>query len=151
MNNLYLEAPSYLDSIEHKSLFIGGGISNCEDWQAPLCDKLLHSTSLQLFNPRRSSFDISKIKESEIQIKWEHYYLHQADMILFWFPKTSICPITLFEYGYWLAKGKKIYLGIEKGYPRQFDLEYQTSLERDMPIYYSLDELANAIILENSN
>jgi nucleoside 2-deoxyribosyltransferase len=151
-HSLYLEAPHYkaMEEINNKSLFIGGGISGCEDWQTPLCVKLLNNTNLQLFNPRRHSFDISKLEESEIQIKWEHHYLHQADMILFWFPNTSVCPITLFEYGYWLAKGKKIYLGIEKGYVRQFDLQLQTSLEQNIIIHSSLDGLAEAIIKDNN-
>lgn len=149
-HSLYLEAPHYKsEALGHKSIFIGGGISGCEDWQTPLCVKLLNHTQLQLFNPRRNNFDISKVEESEIQIKWEHHYLNQADMILFWFPNSSVCPITLFEYGYWLAKGKKIYLGIEKGYIRQFDLEQQTALVKNSPIYYSLDSLVDAIIADN--
>lgn len=147
MSKNYIEAPCY-EYPSGTSIFIGGGISNCPDWQTPVC-KQLEDTNLVLFNPRRKNFDITDLKQSDIQIEWEHYFLNKADLLLFWFPAgQSVCPITLFEYGYWLAKGKKIFLGVESGYPREFDLLKQTQLvvgKGQTTIFNNLDDLVSAV------
>jgi hypothetical protein len=103
----------------------------------------LQHSNFQIFNPRRAvDFDFTDTTNSTIQIVWEHYYLNTADILVFWFPNTSVCPITLFEYGKWLGK-KPIYLGIEDGYSREHDLYIQTLLETGITpyIYRSIDDI----------
>lgn len=155
----YFEAPVVLEDQQLKSclnqitIFVAGGISGCPDWQLPLSYTLLNQNpNLVLFNPRRPIFDLTDRGNSEIQIEWEHFYLDFCDSILFWFPKDTLCPITLFEYGYWLAKdAKKLFVGIEPGYQREFDIRYQTQLAPNGEgivgdIVSSLDDLAQQII-----
>jgi hypothetical protein len=129
------------------SVFLAGGISNCNDWQAKAALQILNDTDWVVFNPRRYDFDINDPLQSEIQIKWEHLFLKNATQLIFWFPNTSVCPITLFEYGKWLGK-KQIHLGCEPGYIRQFDLELQTSLEIgvNLNVSTSIDDLVNSFL-----
>jgi hypothetical protein len=151
----YIEAPfgfmaHQKGELKGKSIFLGGGISNCDDWQSFSALSILSNTDLRVFNPRRFEFDIADPTQSEVQITWEFVFLNVADVLIFWFPKTSVCPITLFEYGKWLGK-KKIYLGVEPGYTRKFDLELQSQLELGHPvhIYSSISDLVTAVINDN--
>lgn len=130
----------------NNAIFIGGGISNCPDWQTELIDKL-KGLDIDFLNPRRLDFDITNSCISGEQIKWEHNYLRKANEILFWFCKETLCPITLYELGSWSMTNKKIFVGVEPGYKRLFDVELQTNLVRpDIEIVYSLGSLANQIL-----
>jgi hypothetical protein len=122
-----IQAPNYGIIENRKTLFLGGGISNCPDWQSEVV-KAFEGENITLFNPRRDDFDISKKKESKIQIKWEYKFLREAGAIMFWFPKETICPITLFELGGAIERRQPIFLGCHPDYQRRFDLEIQTSL-----------------------
>ena len=47
------------------------------------------------------------------QINWEYLALRKASYISFWFAAETLAPITLFEYGYHLAKTpEKLIVGI---------------------------------------
>lgn len=149
MTARYIEAPAAY-TLTGPSVFIAGGISNCPDWQAPLCKRLVEETGLTAINPRREDFDISKQDESRIQIEWEHQALRDATGILFWFPQETLCPITLLELGAALQWDKPLWVGCHPGYQRLFDVEIQSRLQRgpDFPIYRSLDDLAQAVIAD---
>lgn len=79
------------------SLFLAGGITNTPVWQDVVCDAL-QDLDIVVLNPRRKDWpdDPAEIKR---QIQWEYRMLRHADMIAFWFPKESVCPISLFELG----------------------------------------------------
>lgn len=144
----YFEAPEqYEPSGETATVFLAGGITDCPDWQADMV-ALLRGTDLALFNPRRFSFRDPNLASE--QIKWEFEHLRLADRILFWFPHSppSVCPISLFELGYWLAAsdGRRLAVGVEPGYVREDDVRIQTGLIRpDVPIVSTLQDLAEAI------
>jgi hypothetical protein len=105
-----------------ETLFLGGGISNCPDWQAEMV-QLLDGLPYVLLNPRRDGFDLLDPKMSVAQIEWEHLHLRDANAILFWFPSETLCPITLFEYGYWLGRPqKRLFIGVHPDYQRRTDL-----------------------------
>lgn len=144
---IYVEAPD--PEMTWPILFIAGGITGCADWQNELIN-LLDERELPLIvvNPRRENFPMGDQYEGEKQIKWEHKMLAKADIISFWFPKDTLCPITLFELGKWLHTEPLI--GTEYGYQRAMDVRVQTQLElgHDYPIYKSLDDLAKAIALK---
>jgi hypothetical protein len=72
--------------------------------------KLLKDTSLTLINPRRLDFDVENPDMEYEQIVWEHQNLEASDMISFWFPKETLCPITLFELGKYLKSNKKLFI-----------------------------------------
>lgn len=143
-----IKAPSTIDDYDQysDSLFVAGGISNCPNWQKEFVQSLKH-TDIKFYNPRRDTYAETFQKSQELeQISWEHENLKKCVAISFWFPKETLCPITLFEYGYWLHSDKQIFLGIHPEYLRKADLEIQTELsQKNIQIVYSLENLANIV------
>lgn len=126
----------------HRSVFLAGGISGCWDWQTYIT-KLIDDKKLDivLLNPRRENFDISNSKLSEEQIIWEREHLIKADIILFWFPSETMCPITLYELGFWTNSDKPLIIGCDENYQRKFDVAIQTKLSRDIVVYDGLEKM----------
>jgi len=148
----YIEAPSDITNPGalngcHKSIFLAGGITNCPDWQQEMRE-LLSDTNLTILNPRRANFPIHDKSAAYKQIKWEHKHLHLATAILFWFPEETLCPIVLYELGYWAPTTKPIFIGTHLEYARRQDVEIQTRLARPQrrTIVYQLPLLANQVI-----
>jgi hypothetical protein len=140
----YFEAPQEYTT-ERKSIFLAGGITGCPDWQQEVARKLV-DMDVALLNPRRKDFPIEDPAASEAQIKWEFTHLRQADAILFWFPKETLCPIVLYELGAWSMTKKPLFIGVEPGYKRAQDVEIQTKLARpELQIGSSLDTLCELI------
>ena len=135
-----MEGPTYIqcpqvfeeEKVNGKIIFLAGGISKCPNWQEDLKLMLFESRlpKLVIFNPRRShDFDFEK--ESEFQIKWEFDHLKRSDAVSFWFPKESVCPITLLELGTCLkSPNKTVFVGCHPEYSRKKDLYIQSSLYR---------------------
>jgi hypothetical protein len=140
----YIEAPNYERvNKEFKSVFLAGTITGARDWQAEAKEYLL--PYVNILNPRRASFDITKKDEEFIQIKWEHTYLQEADIILFWFSSETVAPITLFELGKHI--NRDIFVGVDPNYPRKSDVEIQLGLARkEIKIHYDLLELCEYVI-----
>jgi hypothetical protein len=140
----YIECPNkYLQRDKEVSIFLAGGITNCYDWQKELVG-LLSDENYVIYNPRRSNFNVEDDNLKE-QIEWEHHYLKVSDLVVFWFAPETLCPISLFEYGKILVGHRDVLLGIHPDYKRKRDLEFQTSLERDITISYNLTDLAKEI------
>lgn len=143
----YVEAPEYGKNLCFvKSIFLAGGVTGCPDWQSELIKKIQHK-DLVVYNPRRKTFDIKDKSASNVQIKWERDHLSKSDVIVFWFCKETIQPITLFELGkYAFSWEHEIIVGVELGYPREVDVVTQLTLEMpEIIIYRTLDELAAVI------
>jgi hypothetical protein len=139
----YIEAPN---EDRWRSLFLAGGITDTVDWQSVVY-QFLQDLDIVILNPRRSSFDLSKREESVRQIEWEYRQLRKSDECLFYFPETSICPITLFELGSQLGMaGKRIFVGTHPEYSRRMDIEIQTSLIRpEIKVASGLSELIDQV------
>ena len=114
------------------SVFIAGGISNCPNWQAETVS-LTNRDLYDVINPRREGGFDRTGDTAEEQITWEHRALGLVDSCIFWFPKETLCPITLFELGVMLqraARGNvRLAIGWHPEYQRAFDLRVQISLE----------------------
>jgi hypothetical protein len=83
---------------------------------------------------------------SEHQIRWEYGRIRNADVMSFWFPKETLCPITLFELGAALERGKPLAVGSHPDYPRKLDIEIQIPLRRqEVKISHSLEKHAKEI------
>jgi hypothetical protein len=143
---------------EDISVFIAGGISNCYDWQSEYIlnfkkMNIFGDKNIIMFNPRRYDFDITNKVMEEEQIRWEFNKLHKADIISFWFPKETVCPITLYELGYWIDKENvSIIIGCDPMYSRKNDVEIQTALAGyTKKIHTSIDELVDATAKEILN
>jgi hypothetical protein len=142
----YIECPEEYFGNE-PSLFIAGGISNCPDWQKYFAE-LLKNEKIVLLNPRRTIFPKDN---DEKQIDWEFRHLNKADAISFWFPKETICPITLYELGRSLMTGKHIFVGVHPEYSRKKDIEIQTRhIRPEIKVVYSLEDVAEQIKYWNS-
>ena len=125
--------PDSIDNMEPPGIpvFVGGGISNCPTWQVDIIRMLgVVDDGLILVNPRREHFDVLDAAATEVQIEWEYYHIHQASAMLFWFPKETLCPITLYELGSASAMGGKIFVGCHPEYARRVDVVKQLSLVR---------------------
>lgn len=145
----YVEAPQTLidnfDGRRNKILFLAGGITGCPEWQQEM-RKMLELTDLVLLNPRRKNFPIGDPSAAQWQIEWEHAGLKLADMILFWFPKETICPIVLYELGAWSMTEKPIFVGVHPEYVRKQDVEIQTKLVRpEVEVVDSIIALGNQV------
>lgn len=109
-------------------LFLGGGISNCPDWQQEAIDLLANTPGIAL-NPRRSGAFTEDIADE--QIKWEYHALRTASTVLFWFPKETLCPITLLELGVFTQRLQtRLIVGTHPDYARRFDVVKQLELAR---------------------
>jgi len=132
----YVEAPDYSFTTRNDAfrLFLAGGITGCPDWQSYVVKQLMFSKSLApviLLNPRRKNFPMDKPEEAKEQIRWEFEALNAANMILFWFPEETLCPITLFELGrHSIERKTHLVVGCHPGYQRRQDVEIQMKLVR---------------------
>jgi hypothetical protein len=124
-------------------LFLGGGITNCPDWQADVV-RMLQETDLVVLNPRRSAAFTGDIADE--QIRWEYNALRSVDTVLFWFPKETLCPITLFELGVFSQRPEtRLIVGTHPEYARRFDVQVQMELSRPEVVVY--DNIADLIHL----
>lgn len=158
----YIKCPEiYTPNYADKVVFLGGGITNVADWQAEMA-KLLAGRDITILNPRRDFYDNTNPDLANEQIKWEYDHLRESTAILFWFASETLCPITLFEYGFHLGRYRRqLFLGIHPEYKRKLDLEIQTELVnkecRDDPYFrkvqisYSLVDLAEQVIHWDEN
>lgn len=141
-----------------KSVFLAGGITGCPDWQKEILNYFWEA-DLIVYNPRREvwpdDFEIRKgngsgvTTDTEKQIMWEHKLLRRSDMILFWFPEETLCPITLFELGNHLnnTSHKPILIGCHPNYKRILDVEIQTKLiNPNIKIVNSIKDLAGQVL-----
>jgi len=109
-------------------IFLGGGISNCPDWQQEIIDAL-QDTQLILVNPRRAG--VLEPEWAEEQIEWEYNALRKVNTVIFWFPEETLCPITLLELGVFTQKPEtRIIVGTHPNYERRFDVIKQLKLAR---------------------
>ncbi len=140
----YIEAPNEVQ-IQSNSVFLAGGISNCPDWQSEIMEAF-KKEKITLLNPRRVDFPMNETSAAQAQIEWEFRHLNLADAILFWFPKETLCPITLFELGAQSRNQKPLFVGIHPDYQRRQDVEIQLQLARpDIEIVYDLKMLIKQV------
>ncbi len=140
----YIEAPHEYQGNE-RSVFLAGGITECADWQRDLT-ALLRGEEIVLLNPRRCNFPMHDPNAAKEQIEWEYRHFKKADAVSFWFPKETLCPITLYELGVQMIKHKPLFIGVHPEYERRVDVEIQTKLERpEIKIVYDLNSLSEKI------
>ena len=77
-----------------------------------LAGKLLGNQDVVVANPRRNRLLASEGAEAACQIRWEYEFLKRARVVLFCFPKESLCPIALFELGKELGRNSCVFVGV---------------------------------------
>lgn len=149
MKQIVIEAPNPgYGSSQHEAVFLGGGISDCPDWQGYFINKLqFFVEEYTIYNPRRCGFDMTDPDQSRIQIDWEHNHLDAASVIVFWFPKETLCPITLFELGkYCRDRSKHLIVGCHTEYKRRMDVVEQMKLVRPgLFVHSNLNDMVNEL------
>lgn len=127
-------------------VFLAGGITNCEEWQDIVIEKLKKEDDhLIIFNPRRKNFPIDNPNASLEQIKWEFDYLEQCDIFSMYFDGTSKSdqPICFYELGRNIERMKKkfsknwfnrIIISVDSNFKRYSDVIIQTLLATDSKI-----------------
>lgn len=92
---------------EEITVFLGGGITNCWDWQNLIIEYLKAKekegedlSQMVIFNPRRPNFPIDDPFAAYAQIEWEYKWLMACDIFSMYFAGgSSIQPICMYELG----------------------------------------------------
>lgn len=133
---------SFFEQANAIKIFLAGGITGCPDWQTEfiarvideedrrIVDGTFPNEPIVLFNPRRENFPIDDPTAAEFQIKWEFEKLRESDIISFWYCSETLCPIVLYEQGFWNHSTKPIVVGAHSDYQRRKDVIVQTGLAR---------------------
>ncbi len=138
-------------ALDDFTIFVAGGISGTGVWQDRMFDLIAAAyrdvkppLDLTVVNPRQIDY-IKTDSAVKTQIEWEYKHLAKCSAIMFWFPKETVCPITLFELGKWI-RSRFLFVGCDPDYSRRLDLKVQLGLERpDVGIVPTLEELADQI------
>lgn len=143
------EYTGYTGPADNIMVFLAGGITDCPLWQDEIVEKF-NGSDLFLANPRRKEWPENHPDPTAFereQVTWEYNHLLRSNGILFWFPKETVCPITLFELGSWANRPKKLFIGIEPGYSKEGTVRVQIDLERvGQKIHNNLDDLVDDVL-----
>ena len=129
-------------------IFMGGGITGVDDWQE-IFKNLMADDSIVLVNPRQDNYQNDE-ESAKRQIDWEHRQFNKIlespnGGVIFWFLPPTLCPITLFELGFYLHS-ENLFVGCDPNYTRSFDVQEQINLKRPgIEIVDSLENLANQV------
>lgn len=112
MKTLFKSPESFDGQVfDRPSIFLAGSIEmdKAINWQKTCEDEL--SEKFILFNPRRDTWDASwkqEIQNSQFkeQVEWELNALEKADIIILYFAKDTLSPISLLEFGLFAKSGK---------------------------------------------
>lgn len=125
----------YVPTKEEVTVFLAGGITNCEDWQKEVIDYLKSlpeekTDKLVIFNPRRDKWPKSSdTEEIRRQINWEADYIRSSYIFSMYFTDTekSDQPICFYELGKYAHSYNDI-ISYKEGFKRALDVEFQMSI-----------------------
>ena len=142
-----ITAPS-IELPKFTSVFLGGGITNCKEWQKEVIREL-EFEDISLFNPRQEHFNVSDKNASYKQILWEFERLEKMDIFSMYFCNdNSDQPICMYELGRNIVRmqnrfaddwEKRIVISVENGYRREADVIIQTELATRNKIFVHTD------------
>lgn len=132
------------------TVFLAGGITDCEDWQSKVIEELDNSSDnlehLVVFNPRRENFPIDDPLAAYKQIHWEFDNIERSDIFSMYFAasETSVQPICMYELGRNIARWQtrfpadwvdRIVISVQNDYKRKNDVLIQS----DLASYYKIN------------
>lgn len=131
------------------SIFLAGSIEmgKAVDWQTQLT-QAIEGRDFTILNPRRESWDSSweqRITNPQFkeQVVWELDALDFADVIIMYFDKDTMSPISLLELGLY-AESRRMIICCPDGYWRKGNVE--VVCERfDIPLVNTLEELIESV------
>ena len=126
------------------SVFLGGGITNCKNWQDEVIKELMDE-NITIYNPRRKYFDVTDDGITYEQIEWEFFYLEEMNIFSMYFCNSeSVQPICMYELGRNIIRmqnrfpsdwEKRIVISVEDGYKRKEDVLIQTELATNNKVF----------------
>lgn len=134
------------------AIFLAGGTTG-PNWQIEVIERILLQMEgcfprPLLLNPRRTDFTSEDPAAVLEQTRWELEHIQKADAVFFWFPSTSLCPISFFELGMCAMGNKPIFLGVDHRYQKKSDLEMRIAISRpDIVLRSSISETINDCVL----
>lgn len=127
-------------SVEEIPCFMAGGLQKCE-WHDTFLDYFngQDTDHFVLYNPKRSSFDLSDPEVSRKQIEWEFRYLNMYIgkkpyiFSMYFDSSESVQPICFYELGRYLALLEKVQwehvvVSCHPEFLRKLDVHVQTAL-----------------------
>lgn len=155
-----------LNNEHYVKVFLGGGITNCQDWQSAVINTLKdydrsHPNELSylaVLNPRRENFPKPEDDslETAVQIKWEFESLEKCDVFSMYFcAGESDQPICMYELGRHLSRMQsrfpkdwpnRIIISSSSEYKRYQDVECQTYLAKSdrVQVHNNASSIAHA-------
>lgn len=133
-----ITAPEYyVPTREEITVFLAGGITNCENWQKEVIDYLKSlpeekTDKLVIYNPRRDKWPKnSDTEEIRRQINWEADYIRSAIIFTMYFTNTekSDQPICFYELGKYANNRLNDIISYQEGFKRALDVEFQMSIQ----------------------
>lgn len=107
------------------TVFMGGTISNWRD-EFKL---LLQDTDVVLLDPV-----VENYSPSEEQVSWEFDAMNRAHILVFYFDKTSVSPISLMELGWAMHSLRTVLVGADPDYPLYSELLPRYNIMRCLKI-----------------
>jgi hypothetical protein len=145
-----ITSPEIIDEFERPTVFLGGAITGAPDWQQQAIT-LLQPSFGTVFNPRRVTpfkqpHEPDYLEDYHFQVEWEHRYLLDADLALFWMPKEAAALTTRFEIGWFFGMNfgrmqkRNFLVGVEPG--TKAGQYYSVALPKyGISVYDNLEEL----------
>lgn len=152
-----ITAPEYyVPTREEITVFLAGGITNCENWQKEVIDYLKSlpdekTDKLVIFNPRRDKWPKnSDTEEIRRQINWEADYIRTADIFTMYFTNTdkSDQPICFYELGKYANRSNDI-ISYQEGFKRALDVEFQMSINGFADVHKNITPVQHAEFIFN--
>lgn len=139
-----------VNSIKNKwKVFLAGPIQGAPEWQFEMPEY----DNVVWFSPRRpSTLDKSTFNYNE-QVEWETKALLSSNVVLFWIPKQletvegrSYAQTTRYELGEYIARGKKVIIGVYDEFPGRRYLEYKAAnYSNVLGIYNNLNDCLDCL------
>ena len=140
-----ITAPEIYNQKENEiSVFLAGGITNCDNWQQDIIRYIKRfrpddmDNDLIIYNPHRDNFPINDPLAADEQICWEFKNLSKMDIFSMYFCKgESDQPICMYELGRYISQmqirfpidwQKRIIISVEDEYKRKNDVLIQCEL-----------------------
>lgn len=152
-----ITAPEYyVPTRDEITVFLAGGITNCENWQKEVIDYLMSlpeekTDRLVIFNPRRDKWPKnSDTEEIRRQINWEADYIRSADIFTMYFTNTekSDQPICFYELGKYANRNNDI-ISYQEGFKRALDVEFQMSTNGRADVHKNVTPIQHAELIFN--
>lgn len=150
---MIVKAPEkYYEEAGLKKIFFAGSIEmgKAELWQDRLAKDIQHEErDIVIFNPRRDDWDSSWEQsidnyQFKKQVDWELDSIDRSELVVFYFDKGTMSPITLMELGYVAARSIPAVVYCPEGFWRKGNVDVMCFRE-NIPMAETYEDLVSFI------